>query len=75
MKLSRTDEMLFTRARILQTARDLFMEKGYRAVTTREIANRSLSLSLLYIIILKIKKLFMLLLSLNLPRKSKLILL
>ncbi|WP_099222159.1 TetR/AcrR family transcriptional regulator [Listeria costaricensis] len=40
MKLSRTDEMLFTRARILETARDLFMEKGYRAVTTREIAKQ-----------------------------------
>ncbi|UOQ84774.1 TetR/AcrR family transcriptional regulator [Gracilibacillus salinarum] len=35
---SRKEELEWTRNRILQVAEDLFMEKGFRAVTTREIA-------------------------------------
>lgn len=40
MKKSRTnnEDLEWTRDRILKVARELFMEKGYRAVTTREIA-------------------------------------
>ncbi len=39
-KRTRAEELAITRRKILNTARDLFMEKGYRAVSTREIANR-----------------------------------
>lgn len=37
-KRTRAEELGITRRKILNTARDLFMEKGYRAVSTREIA-------------------------------------
>ncbi|WP_072215769.1 TetR/AcrR family transcriptional regulator, partial [Listeria monocytogenes] len=37
-KRTRAEELGITRRKILDTARDLFMEKGYRAVSTREIA-------------------------------------
>ncbi|AIS61214.1 TetR/AcrR family transcriptional regulator [Listeria ivanovii] len=39
-KRTRAEELAITRRKILDTASDLFMEKGYRAVSTREIANR-----------------------------------
>ncbi|WP_059106007.1 TetR/AcrR family transcriptional regulator [Shouchella shacheensis] len=35
---SKQEELAWTRNRILKTAQQLFMQKGYRAVTTREIA-------------------------------------
>lgn len=38
-KCTRAEELAITRRKILDTARDLFMEKGYRAVSTREIAS------------------------------------
>lgn len=37
-KRTRAEELVFTRNKILTTARDLFMEKGYRSVSTRDIA-------------------------------------
>ncbi|MBC6316615.1 TetR/AcrR family transcriptional regulator [Listeria grandensis] len=37
-KRTRAEELIFTRNKILTTARDLFMEKGYRSVSTRDIA-------------------------------------
>ncbi|RAS74167.1 TetR/AcrR family transcriptional regulator [Priestia endophytica] len=38
-KRTRAEELAWTRERILKTAQNLFMEKGYRAVSTREIAS------------------------------------
>lgn len=38
VKRSRAEEFLITRTKILDASRDLFMEKGYRSVSTREIA-------------------------------------
>ncbi|WP_088810038.1 MULTISPECIES: TetR/AcrR family transcriptional regulator [Listeria] len=38
VKRSRAEEFLITRKKILDAGRDLFMEKGYRSVSTREIA-------------------------------------
>ncbi|CAM2363148.1 TetR/AcrR family transcriptional regulator [Listeria seeligeri] len=39
-KRTRAEDLAITRRKILDTARDLFMEKGYRAVSTRELANQ-----------------------------------
>ncbi len=38
VKRSRAEEFLITRKKILDAGRNLFMEKGYRSVSTREIA-------------------------------------
>ncbi|WP_235600025.1 TetR/AcrR family transcriptional regulator [Alkalihalobacillus trypoxylicola] len=40
-KLTRVEELERTRKRILDVAEDLFMEKGFRAVSTREIAQHA----------------------------------
>lgn len=40
-KLTRKEEMQLTRKKILKEAQILFMQKGYKSTSTREIAQQS----------------------------------